>query len=245
MKTKAFPLETKALENPGEFEGYASVFGVRDLDGESVMPGAFSESIATHRRQGTWPLMLWQHQASAPIGVWEDLADDGKGLRAKGRLLINENVPDADKVYTLIKNRAVRGLSIGYFELDAVPATNGEPRKLLKLELVEVSIVSFPANRRALVDAVKSKSAEHWERLEAFAKHLRDGEPRPIREFEDILRDAGVPKALATQIASVGYAKSIRSESGGDEAKNRAVADAFAELRALVDGLTIPSIGDS
>lgn len=87
---------------------------------------------------------------------------------------------------------------------------------------MEISVVSFPATRRASVAAVKS------ERMEEFARRLRDGEPMPIKEFEDILREAGVPKSMAVQIASVGYAKAIRSESEGDQAN-----DAVALLKAL------------
>ena len=84
-------------------------------------------------------------------------------------------------------------------------------RRLKELDLLEVSIVSFPANRRAQVQAVKS------ERMEEFAARLRDGDPMPIKEFEDILRDAGVPKSMATRIASVGYAKAIRREAEGND----------------------------
>jgi len=92
----------------------------------------------------------------------------------------------------------------------------GEIRHLVELELMEVSIVSMPANGKARVEAVKSE-----QRMEDFARRLRDGDPPAVKEFEDLLREAGVPKAMAVQIASVGYAKAIRSESEGatDEAK--------------------------
>lgn len=222
MKTRDFALQIKKVGDTGMFEGYASVFGVRDSYNEAVMPGAFSDSLARHKREGTSPLMLWQHNPDAPIGVWEELADDGKGLRATGQLLVKQDVPEADKAYSLLKAGAVRGMSIGYREVDTEPPDAGGPRKLVKLDLMEVSIVSFPANRRAGVDAVKNES---WFRFEELIRALRDGDPRPAKEFEDVLRDAGCPKALATQIASVGYAKAIRSESDG---KTRA---AFAELK--------------
>lgn len=218
MKTKDFPLQVKELSEDGSFEGYGSVFGVRDSDNEVVEPGAFVESLVRHKREGTSPLMLWQHDSWSPIGVWEDLAEDKKGLWGKGRLLAG--VQKADEAKILIKAGAIQGLSIGYREVDTTPAEAGSPRKLVKLDLLEVSIVSFPANRRARVEAMKS------ERMEEFARRLRDGEPMPIKEFEDILREAGVPKAMAVQIASVGYAKAIRSESEGSKANN---ATAFLE----------------
>lgn len=223
MKTKDFALKIKEVSDEGTFEGYASVFGVRDSYNESVEPGAFVESLVRHKREGTSPLMLWQHDSWQPIGVWDDMAEDKKGLWAKGRLLTG--VQKADEALILLKAGAIQGLSIGYREVDTEAPENGGPRKLTKLDLKEVSIVSFPANRRARVDNVKS------ERMDEFARRLRDGDPMPIKEFEDILRDAGVPKAMAVAIASHGYAKAIRSESEGGKA-----SETTAFMQALLRG---------
>lgn len=239
MKNKDFAFKAKvAADDPtGTIEGYVSVYGVRDFMNEVVMPGAFADSLARQKREGSYPLMLWQHDTYEPIGVWDDLSDDGKGLWGKGRLLINANVPTADKVYSLAKNDAVRGMSIGYREIDVEPGTNGDPTKLIKLDLLEASIVSFPANRRAVVDAVKSEAEEGaikcWQRFQSLARKFRDGEPMPAKEYEEILREAGFPKSVAVQIASVGYVKSIRSESGGEQASN-----AIARLSAAAKALT-------
>lgn len=227
LKTKDFTLEVKGLSEDGTFEGYGSIFGNVDSYGEKVVPGAFVESLARHKREGTAVLMLWQHNPDEPIGVWEDLAEDAKGLWGKGRLLTE--VQRAKEVHVLMKNKAVRGLSIGYRELDADQEQG--IRILKKLDLWEISPVSFPANRRARIEAVKS------ERMDEFARRLRDGEPMPVKEFEDILREAGVPKAMAVQIASVGYAKAIRSESEGEKAKQPSDA-AMKALRAAVAGFS-------
>jgi HK97 family phage prohead protease len=227
LKTKDFTLEVKDLSEDGTFEGYGSIFGNVDSYGEKVVPGAFVESLARHKREGTAVLMLWQHNPDEPIGVWEDLAEDAKGLWGKGRLLTE--VQRAKEVHVLMKNKAVRGLSIGYRELDADQEQG--VRILKKLDLWEISPVSFPANRRARIEAVKS------ERMDEFARRLRDGEPMPVKEFEDILREAGVPKAMAVQIASVGYAKAIRSESEGEKAKQPSDA-AMKALRAAVAGFS-------
>jgi HK97 family phage prohead protease len=238
MKNKDFAFKVKLAtdDTPGTIEGYVSAYGVRDSMNEVVMPGAFADSLARQKREGSYPLMLWQHDTYEPIGVWDDLADDGKGLWGKGRLLINANVPTADKVYSLAKNDAVRGMSIGYREIDVEPGANGDPTKLIKLDLLEASIVSFPANRRAMIEAVKSEAEEgaikFWQRFQAMARKFRDGEPMPAKEYEEILREAGFPKSVAVQIASVGYVKSIRSDSGGDEA-NSAIARMQAALKAF------------
>lgn len=209
LKTKDFALNVKNLTDEGVFEGYASVFGNVDSYGEKVVPGAFVDSLAQHRREGTAVLMLWQHNPENPIGVWDDMAEDGKGLWGKGRLLLD--VQSGREAYIRVKAGAVRGLSIGYREEDT-DQENGV-RLLKKVALKEVSIVTFAANRRARIESVKN------ENMEEFARRLRDGEPPTIKEFEDILREAGIPKSMATAIASHGYAKAIRSESEGEKAK--------------------------
>lgn len=226
MKTKDFAFKVKATGDAGEIEGYASVFGVRDSYNEAVMPGAFSDSLAKHKREGTYPLMLWQHNPDEPIGVWHELSDDGKGLYAKGQLL--QGVRRADEALIMLKAGAIQGMSIGYREVDVEPADGTNPRKLIKLNLLEASIVSFPANIRARVEAVKADGM-----MSEFARRLRDGDPPSIKEFEDVLREAGVPKAMAVQIASVGYAKAVRSESDGGEAIKSAVSEAIASLRSI------------
>lgn len=218
MKTKDFALQVKDLSEDGTFEGYGSIFGNVDSYGEKVMPGAFVESLARHKREGSKVMMLWQHNAVEPIGIWEDLAEDAKGLWGKGRLILE--VQRAREIHALMKAQGVGGLSIGYREEDT--DQDGAVRLLKKLNLYEISVVSFPANRRARIDLVKS------ERMEEFARRLRDGDPMPIKEFEDVLREAGVPKSMAFAIASHGYAKAIRSDSEGDKAN-----DTAAFLKAL------------
>lgn len=218
MKTKDFALQVKNLSEDGTFTGYGSVNGNVDSYGERVMPGAFANSLVKHKSEGTNVLMLWQHNPNEPIGVWEDLAEDAKGLWGKGRLILE--VQKAREVHALMKNGAIGGLSIGYREIKTTP--DGNIRNLDELDLREISPVSFPANRRARIEAVKS------ERMEEFARRLRDGDPMPIKEFEDILREAGIPKSVATQIASVGYAKAILGEPEGEKADP--LADFYREL---------------
>ncbi len=226
MKTKDFSLQIKDLSEDGTFEGYGSIFGNVDSYGEKVMPGAFIESLARHKRDGTSVVMLWAHNPEEPIGVWEDLAEDAKGLWGKGRII--RSIQRGKEVYELLKAKAVRGLSIGYREIEHEKEDG--IRLLKKLDLWEISCVTFPANRRARVEAVKS------ERMDEFARRLRDGDPMPIKEFEDILREAGVPKSMALAIASHGYAKAIRSDSEGEanpatDAAIKALHDAVNSFR--------------
>lgn len=222
MKTKDFALHIKDVSEDGTFEGYGSVFGNADSYGEVVMPGAFAKSLAKHAKEKTSPLMLWQHNWENPIGVWDHLEEDRKGLFGKGRLLLG--VQKADEAYILAKNGAVRGLSIGYREVRTEP--DGKNVNLLELDLMEISPVSFPANRRATITAVKS------DRLDEFVRRVRDGDDLPdLKEFEDVLGDLGFSKSQRVRIASHGY-RQLRSDSG-DEAKSTAISDLRAAVLAF------------
>jgi len=221
MNTIDFGLEIKAVTEEGEIEGYGAVLKNVDEVGDRLVPGVFTKTLAMHQKNGTRPLMLWNHNSDEPIGIWSDLVEDAKGLKVKGRIVLE--TARGKEVHALLKAGAIQGLSIGYrTKADAIE--NGV-RVIKDLDLWEISPVSFAANGKARVTGVKSVGA-----MEEFARRLRDGEPPETKEFEDILRDAGVPKALATRIASVGYAKAIRSDSEG-KAKDdtlRALRDAAA-----------------
>lgn len=95
---------------PGQFEGYASLFGVRDGAGDMVAPGAFAASL---RRRGPADVRLpYQHFAHATIGVWEEIAEDARGLYVRGRL--SPDVEQARDVRALLAEGALNGLSIGF-----------------------------------------------------------------------------------------------------------------------------------
>lgn len=228
MKTKGFALHVKDVTEEGTFTGYGSIFGNVDSYSEVVEPGAFAKSLARQAKAGVAPIMLWQHRADDPIGIWEGLEEDAKGLKGTGKLLLD--VQSGREAYARIKAGAVRGLSIGYREIKAEP--DGNVRRLKELDLLEISVVTFPANARAGITSVKSSEA-----LQEFARRLRDGDPMKCSEFEDLLREAGVPKAMAVQIASVGYAKAIRSESEGAGDLSPVSETALANLKAALGSL--------
>ena len=214
MKTKEFRLDVKNLAEDGTFEGYGSIFGNVDCYRESVVKGAFSKSLKKHEQDNNPVLMLWQHSWEDPIGVWKELKEDDRGLYGVGE--INLDVQKGREAYSLMKQRALTGLSIGYKEVKYTD--NAEVRLLEEIDLYEISPVTFPANEEARISAVKS------ERFQQFAQNLRNGLPPSIKEFEDVLRDAGISKSMATRIASVGYAKAIRSESDSTQKAEEAVA---------------------
>ena len=65
----AFAVETKAVSDEGEFEGYASVWNIVDQGGDSVQPGAFIEGLTRAKADRRLIPMLWQHDRREPIGV--------------------------------------------------------------------------------------------------------------------------------------------------------------------------------
>src|SRR3546814_3158620 len=102
------------------------------------------------------PLLLWGHNASElPIGNWVDMAEDGKGLWGKAQIDLDD--PVGQRVHKALKRKSVRGLSIGYETIERKTDPKRPGINLLeKLELWEVSVVNFPANRRSLVTGVKA-----------------------------------------------------------------------------------------
>lgn len=122
-------------------EGYASLFGLVDQGGDAVMAGAFAQSLSRLAAKGDKVRMLWQHDPARPIGVWDEVREDSKGLWVKGRLL--PGVAQAEEAATLLEAGAIDGLSIGYRTVSAERGAKGQ-RQLTELDLWEVSLVTFP-----------------------------------------------------------------------------------------------------
>jgi uncharacterized protein len=205
MEIKSLALQLKA-DDTGEVEGYGSVFGGLDSYGDTIEPGAFAASIAKRK-----PKMLWQHRMDKPIGVWDDVSEDGKGLRLKGRIADTELGREARQ---LIKMGAMDGLPIGYRTIR--DEMRGNNRVLKEVDLWEVSFVTIPADAAATVTGVKSIATERdcedalremgFSRREAKAFIARGwGGIRDLRDAgdslpDDVLRDA---EAIKTQLTTL------------------------------------------
>ena len=145
-----------SMQDDNVIEGYASLFGKADQGGDVVAKGAYATSLRALLAEGRAVKMLWQHDPAQPIGVWEEVREDDRGLWVKGRLL--PDVAKAREAAALIGAGAIDGLSIGYRTLRATKNTKGE-RLLQELELWEVSLVTFPMLPSARVSA-KGESPE-------------------------------------------------------------------------------------
>lgn len=191
-----FDVEVKfATDKAGIFSGYGSIFGNVDGGGDVMEKGAFRDTLRQWQDKGKWPPMLLQHGGFfgpvddlLPVGKWTSMEENSKGLRVDGELFAL-NTERGQYLYEGLKAGALDGLSIGYKAKEFIVGTKpGEPRRRLKsVDLVELSIVTFPMNDKARIGSVK-------------------GQIKTIREFEDFLRDVGgFSCAAAKAIASSGF----------------------------------------
>jgi HK97 family phage prohead protease len=176
--------EIKVASDEMTFEGYGAVFGNVDSYGDVIAPGAFASFLSDVKSgKQNWPAMLSQHGGMGlssddmtPVGVWVDLVEDGHGLKVTGKLA---DTPRGRELHQLMKMEprpAIDGLSIGYIAKEWEPRSKPEdPRRTLKrIDLMEISPVTFPANGKARVASVKA--------FEELTK---------LSEIEDFLREAG------------------------------------------------------
>ena len=133
--------EALSMDESHVISGYASLFETPDQGGDIVQKGAYQASLAKLSKDGRQVKMLWQHDPGQPIGLWEDVREDARGLWVKGRLL--DSVARGREAAALIAAGALDGLSIGYRTRKATKNTKGQ-RLLQELELWEVSLVTFP-----------------------------------------------------------------------------------------------------
>jgi HK97 family phage prohead protease len=150
------PIEIKEVSADGTFTGYGAVFSNVDLGRDIIAPGAFAKTLA--KKLASKIKLLWQHDPAHPIGIWESLTEDKRGLLVKGRLLINQGVPKADEAYALLKAGAIDGMSIG-FEIPEGGSSFDDKKRVRTINeasLWEVSLVTFPMNPKASVTNVKS-----------------------------------------------------------------------------------------
>lgn len=165
---KLLPQAPDTVDEAGIFEGYASLFGVPDLAKDVVIPGAFQDSLARRGARGV--RLLWQHDPAEPIGSWLSLAEDQKGLRVRGRL--NLAVERAREIHALMREGAVDGLSIGFRVERARAERATGTRRLERIDLWEISVVTFPLHPGARVGSVKAAQDPLVARIRGTAERL-------------------------------------------------------------------------
>lgn len=215
IEHKAVSLEVKEIDSDGQISGYGSIFNNVDHGGDIMLPGAFKQSCEKLRLSDGKLKMLWQHDPSQPIGVWDSVREDEKGLRVQGRIL--SAVARGKEAIALLKAGAISGLSIGYKtdKCDYRTTDRGTFREIVEASLWETSLVTFPMNTEAGVTDVKQLSSP--------------------RDVEQILRKSGVPGTFAKLVALHGYEgamERLKSDSR-DAGDTKALAQREALLKKL------------
>lgn len=213
------PFEIKFVGDlkTGELEGYGAVYGNVDDGGDMFAPGAFTLALKKMEAAGRVPSMYMQHGAvlgadPRPVGKWNVLAEDTKGLTLKGKLVGLETETGRYN-HALVKEGAMTGLSVGYKARKVeYPKKAGDPRRLIKeADLFEISIVDQPMNTLARIGQVKA---------EEFTE----------REIERWLtQDAGFSRSEARTIINQGFKSLIATRDAGHGESE--------ELAQLVDSL--------
>lgn len=187
-------------EESGVFEGYASVFDSVDQVGDTIAKGAFIESIESGRRIKGF---VNHAQHDIPVIDWLGLAEDSKGLHAKGRIDLNHR--DGKTLHSAMKREAMDGLSIGFTMKEGDFEEKGEGRLIKNMSLMEISVVNFPCEGQARISAVKADVVGLI----------------TLRDFENYLREVGgFSKSMATALVSQ-MQKAVRRD---DEAQKQQIA---------------------
>ena len=184
-----FEIKTEEIgEEKGMFSGYGSIFNNKDLGNDVVLAGAFAQSIG--RKGAKAVKLLYQHKQDEPIGVFDEIIEDQKGLKVKGRLAMGTQ--RGREVYELMKMGAIDGLSIGYRVDDkGYDYDKRRRRRMLKsVDLMEISAVTFPMNPKARIQAVK-------------------GAERTVRDWEQFLRDEGSLSRTEAKAAASAVSKAL------------------------------------
>ena len=200
----------------GVFEGYASVWGRVDSYGDTVVKGAFEKTIAQHKESSRMPLMLFGHSPGRVIGKWQVMSEDDYGLRVVGELTPGHT--DAANIKASMEHGAISGLSIG-FRLPPNGSEEKDDGRILKeIDLVEISVVSMPAEDAARIDQVRSdiesletiRDAELW--LRDAAAFSRAQAKAFIATMRDIHQRDADAEAKAKQEAL--DAEAVKTEQG-------------------------------
>ncbi len=181
-------VEIKDVNESGHFTGYGSTFGNIDEGNDICDEGCFDDTLKEHAKNDTMPAMFFSHDIKEPVGSWLSMEKNKKGLLMEGQLWVGQGIPKVAQTHMMLKSKSAKGLSIGFMTKKYSIDQTKNVRRLLKVDLLEVSPTPFPMNTRAKITGVKTL--------------LLGKSTLTVREAEELLRDAGFPSAEAKHFLS-------------------------------------------
>jgi HK97 family phage prohead protease len=211
MQFVGSPFEIKELNDSGRIEGLLAGFGDADHDGDTLLPGCLTKSLATR----TTPLpMLLFHDMARPIGAWKEWEERADGLHVKGSLTLSTR--DAQEAHALAKDGALTGLSIGWRPVRGEVDQKTGKRVITEAKLFEGSLVTVPAHGRTRVTAIKSITN--------------------ARDIAEILQEAGLSGRKAKAAAGAAWKSINENDDAASEDEIRAILNSSAaRIAALGD----------
>lgn len=226
VKRLGRPFAVKAVDEQGAFEGHGAVFcELHETSSwrlppdwqDRIMPGAFTATLAHHRKRGTMPAMLYMHERGNVIGAWREMDEDDDGLKVKGQVALTAKAPSGTTLYELLKLGALNAMSIGFRVTKATQDEKKKIRDILEVDLGELSIVDIPGIASARVTDVKNADPA-----------------RLKRRIEEALRDVGLSREAAKAFIADGF-KALRDAAADDEEQQHQVSSALRDAAASDD----------
>lgn len=135
-------IEVKSLEDGTvRIAGYASTFENTDRHGDIIAPTAFDETMEKYMRN---PVLLAFHDHKKPLGKIVEAHIDENGLYVVAEIPTTPNAELA-AIRKQVQDGILSTFSIGgYFHRE-----KSGSGKVMKVELIEISVVAVPANPKA------------------------------------------------------------------------------------------------
>lgn len=190
-------VKIKSYQDSGKVEGYVSIYGNKDLNGDIVEPGAFSKTVS---ESGGEVVMLLHHDRTRPIGMAK-LEEREKGLFLSGQ--IATDLPDGELAHKQAAKGLLRGLSIGYRTVKEMWDDMAKAFRLYEVKLFEASLVTIPANPLTLIESVKAeqdliaRAAEDIKAGRTLSAATRKRLEAAIEEIQALLTQADASEEAA------------------------------------------------
>ena len=195
--------ETKGVSKKArglKIAGYANTI-VKDRAGDVVTAEAWAKGVNNFLRN---PVMLFQHKHDCPIGRFDQVKVDKKGIFVEGT--VSDAAEKNHGVQTLIKDGALKSFSVGFRVKDGKYNREDDSMLITDVELLEISVVSVPCNQDSLFSIRKSFDSD--DELNEFKKSLKTASDEEVKMMRKI-------KAGITDM-SEGHYHSVEMDENGN-----------------------------